>query len=105
MIAFSWIGTPFPFPGIHQLYGTGSDSNYAKSKIPEIDALTDKIAVETDVAKRTDLANQADKILWDFVHTLPLYQRPELVAANKQLANFGAFGFSTPVYANWGYMK
>ncbi len=29
LIAFTWIGTPFPFANINQLYGTGSESNYA----------------------------------------------------------------------------
>ena len=105
MIAFTWLGTPFPFPGIKQLYGTGSDSNYAKSDLPDVDALTDKIAVELDPAKRTEEANEVDKILWDFVHTLPLYQRPELFAVREDLGNYGAFGFSTTRYQDIGYVS
>jgi peptide/nickel transport system substrate-binding protein len=105
MIAFSWIGTPFPFRGIKQLYGTGSESNYAKSTLPEVDALIDQIAVETDVAARTDLANQVDVLLWEAVHTLPLYQRPELIAVNADVANYGAFGFSEEVWEDVGYMS
>ena len=34
MIAFTWIGTPFPFRGVQQLYGDGSDSNYCYSFDP-----------------------------------------------------------------------
>ena len=30
IVAFSWIGTPYPFQGISQIYGTGSDSNYSQ---------------------------------------------------------------------------
>jgi peptide/nickel transport system substrate-binding protein len=107
LIAFTWIGTPFPFPGIKQLYGTGSDSNYARSNLPEVDKLTDEIAVTIDVAKRTELANQVDKILWDFVHTLPLYQRPELYAVNSNIANYGAFGFASRsnIWPDVGFMK
>jgi peptide/nickel transport system substrate-binding protein len=105
MIAFSWIGTPFPFRGVQQLYGTGSDSNFAFSTLPDVDALIAEMSVETDVAARTDLANQIDVLLWDAVHTLPLYQRPELIAVNADIANFGAFGFSTPHFEDWGYVS
>ena len=42
MMAFSWIGTPFPFRGVQQLYGNGSDSNFGYSDIPEIDAMIDR---------------------------------------------------------------
>jgi len=105
MIAFTWVGTPFPFPGIQQLYGTGSESNFAKSDLPDLDALTEKIAVELDPVKRTEEANEVDLILWDFVHTLPLYQRPELTAVREDLANFGSFGFSTTRYQDIGYMN
>lgn len=105
MIAFSWIGTPFPYPGISQLFGSGSDSNYAFSNIPELDALYDQAAVEFDAATRQDLANQIDQIIWNCGLVLPLYQRPELVAAVSNLANFGAFGFSDEVWEDVGYMS
>ena len=64
-----------------------------------------QIAVETDPVERTRLANEVDKLLWDFVHTLPLYQRPELVGQREDLANFGAFGFSSTIYEDIGYMS
>ncbi len=105
LIAFSWIGTPFPFGGVQQIYGTGSESNFAQSELPEVDELAAQIAVETDPVERTRLANEVDKVLWDFVHTLPLYQRPELVGQREDLANWGAFGFSTPIYEDIGYMS
>jgi len=105
LIAFSWIGTPFPFRGVQQLYGTGSESNYAKSTLPEVDALIAEMAVETDVVARTALANQIDVLLWESVHTLPLYQRPELIAVNEKIANYGAFGFSEEVWEDVGYVS
>ena len=40
--------------------------------------------METDKAKRIDLGNQAAKIIWENVHLLPLYQRPELKAVEVQ---------------------
>ena len=75
--------------------------------MPDVDALIKQIDVETDPAKRIDLANQADKIIWENVHTLPLYQRPSLIAVKAKLANYGAFGLSDKAYPweNVGYQK
>ena len=107
MIAFSWIGTPYPFTSIKQLYGTGQESNFAQLSMPELDELVKQIDVETDPAKRIDLGNQAAKIIWENVHNLPLYQRPELKATKSKLANYGAFGFSDKSFhwENVGYEK
>ena len=107
MVAFSWIGTPYPYSGVGQIYGTGSESNYAQLSMPEVDKLISQIQVETDPVKRADLANQADRIIWENVHTLPLYQRPELIAVKSNLANYGAFGLANNFF-KWedvGYQK
>jgi glutathione transport system substrate-binding protein len=98
LIAFSWLGTQFPFRGVDQLYGDGSDSNYGFSTIPEITPLIDQLAVTEDDAERAAIANEIDVILWRIGHTAPLYQRPDLWAANAALANYGAFGLS---YVQW----
>ena len=105
IIAFSWIGTPYPFSGIRQLYGTGSESNFAQLSLPEVDALAAEIATETDTARRIELANRADALIWEAVHTLPLYQRPELVATRRDLANYGALGLSSLRWEDIGYRR
>jgi len=104
LIAFSWIGTPYPFAGIDQIYGTGSESNYAQLSMPEVDELATRIAAETDEAERTALANRASAIIWENVHTLPLYQRPELIATRKDLANYGALGLSSLRWEHVGFV-
>jgi peptide/nickel transport system substrate-binding protein len=105
IVAFSWIGTPYPFTNIDQIYGTGKDSNYAQLSMPEVDALVKQINTETDIPKRIQLTNDADKIIWENVHTLPLYQRPELVAVKAKLANYGAKGLSNFQWEDIGYQK
>jgi peptide/nickel transport system substrate-binding protein len=105
IIAFSWIGTPYPFSGIKQIYGSGSESNFAQLSMPEVDELAAQIAVETDQAMRISLANQADRIIWENVHTLPLYQRPELIATRSDLANYGAFGLSSIRWEHVGFTE
>ncbi|GAA4288768.1 ABC transporter family substrate-binding protein [Georgenia daeguensis] len=106
IMAFSWIGTPYPMDSIGQIYGDPSTntSNYAKLNNPELNELINQIAVETDLEKRIELTNEADKLIWESVHTLPLYQRPDLVATVSNLANFGATGFSTTRAENWGFV-
>ena len=105
IIAFSWIGTPYPFQGISQIYGTGSESNYSQLSDPKIDENAKKLDSTTDLQARITLANETAKIIWENVMTLPLYQRPELTAVKTKLANYGAFGLSSVKWENVGYEK
>ena len=105
MIPFSWIGTQFPFASINQIFGTGSDSNFAQLSMPEVDKLSEQIKTETDKAKRVELANQAAKTIWEDVHTIPLYQRPELIATKSKLANYGAKGLTNVQWKNVGFQQ
>jgi peptide/nickel transport system substrate-binding protein len=59
----------------------------------------DRASQELDRKKAVALANQVDALIWQEVHSLTEYQRPELVVCKKNLANFGAFGFTRP----WRY--
>jgi peptide/nickel transport system substrate-binding protein len=105
MMAFSWVGTPFPFRGLEQLFGNGSDSNFGFSDIPELDPLFDALQATVDDTERAAIANEIDAILWEFAHTAPLYQRPDLWATNADLANFGAFGLMLPaIWTDVGWM-
>jgi len=105
LIAFTWVGTPFPFANINQLYGTGSESNYQQISLPETDKIITAISKETDPDARVDLANQVAEQLWTSVGIVPLYQRPELIATKAKLANYGAFGLSSPQWENIGFQK
>ncbi len=105
IIAFSWIGTQYPFQGISQIYGTGSESNYSQLSDPRIDENAKKLDSTTDLQARVDLANETAKIIWENVMTLPLYQRPELTAVKTKLANYGSFGLGNPQWENVGYEK
>jgi peptide/nickel transport system substrate-binding protein len=110
MIAFSWLGTPYPMGGIGQIYGDPetNSSNYARLNNDEINDLVDQVNVETDPQTRIDLANQIDVLIWEEVHTLPLYQRPQIVATVENLANYGAEGFSSYSSAHpedWGFTE
>jgi peptide/nickel transport system substrate-binding protein len=109
LTVFSWIGTPFPISSSSSIYaepkGSEIQQNYARVGSPEIDKLFDDATHELDVTKARDLANQADKLIWQEVHSITLYQRPDIVAAKKTLANYGALGFASVKYENIGFTK
>ncbi len=114
IIAFSWIGTPYPLRNIGQIYGgTGSgdsfkpnESNFAQLDIPKVNELIPQIDTEMDATKRADLGNQAAQAIWEAGHTLPLYQRPMLIGVRDKLANIGAMGMAQiPKWENVGFTK
>ena len=111
---FSWIGTPYPISASKSLYAkptrnaTGEldiKQNYARIGSDEIDRLFEQAFQELDRKKAVEIANRVDAMIWQEVHSLTLYQRPELVVSKKNLANFGAFGFASWTYEDIGWAK
>jgi peptide/nickel transport system substrate-binding protein len=112
---FSWAGTPYPISSSQSIYGMPKrnaageleiQQNYARIGTPEIDRLFDQANAELDRAKAIEIANELDARIWEEVHSLTLYQRPEIVACKRDLVNFGAFGFEIPwVYQDIGWIK
>ena len=114
LTVFSFLGKPFPISSNKASYvspktGKGRELdfllNFARIGTPQIDALFDEATSEFDEQKAIGLANQIDAALWGEVHSLPLYQRPDIAATKSQLANFGAFGFASVVYEDIGFTK
>ncbi len=111
---FSWLGTPFPASSAKSIHINPTkdakgelviQQNYARVGSPAIDKLLTEAEEQVDVDKARDLINQADAQIWDLVHSLVLFQRPQNIAVTNTLANVGAFGFKTPVYADMGFVK
>ncbi|MGI5282346.1 ABC transporter family substrate-binding protein [Nonomuraea polychroma] len=103
LVPFSWIGTPLPIGSLKQIYFTGSESNFPKGSDPAVDAAIDAAVSEMDPAKAIELANAADKLVWDMVHTIPLYQRPDIYAVKKTLANYGSRGYQFYDFTTIGF--
>ncbi|SEF85199.1 peptide/nickel transport system substrate-binding protein [Nonomuraea solani] len=103
LVPFSWIGTPLPIGSLSQIYKTGSESNFPKGSDPAVDAAIEAAVSEMDPAKAIEKANAADKLIWDMVHTIPLYQRPDIQATKKTLANWGARGYKSYDYSIIGF--
>ncbi|MFI1307694.1 ABC transporter family substrate-binding protein [Streptomyces sioyaensis] len=111
---YSWPGTAYPATDARPIYAKpqpapdGSltvEQNYTRVGTDHIDQLFDQAASELDEGAARTLVEQADARIWAAAGSIPLYQRPELVATKKTLANVGAFGFATPRFQDIGYTK
>jgi peptide/nickel transport system substrate-binding protein len=111
---FTWGGTPFPISSSKSIYakptvGPGGQlqvqQNYSRIGSDQIDQLYDEATAEFDPAKAIALGNRIDTLIWQEVHSITLYQRPEIIPTRSTLANFGAFGFASAYYEDIGFRK
>jgi peptide/nickel transport system substrate-binding protein len=85
--------------------GNNIAQNYGRIADPRIDALFTQAIAELDDAKRAELGNQIDRLIWQEGHSIPLYARPGAVAVRSTLANFGAPGFADRDFIDAGFVK
>ncbi|GAA0680453.1 ABC transporter family substrate-binding protein [Kitasatospora atroaurantiaca] len=111
---FSWPATGYPAGDERALYAKpqpGPDGlpvigrNYARTGTEEIDHLFDRAAAELDPAAQHRLLQQADARIWQLAHSVPLFQRPDLVAVRNNVAGAGAYGFTSPRFQDLGFRK
>ncbi|MER5551519.1 ABC transporter family substrate-binding protein [Streptomyces sp. NPDC002793] len=112
MALYSWPATAYPATDGRPIYAKpepatdGSllvEQNYTRVGSDHVDQLFDRAVSELDANASRDLLKQADARIWAAAGSIPLYQRPQLVAVDKKLANVGAFGFAAPRYEDIGY--
>ncbi|MFE3983762.1 ABC transporter family substrate-binding protein [Nocardia tengchongensis] len=72
---------------------------------PELNAVIDEALAELDPDKAIELANKADKMIWDEGHSMLFNQASGTHAVRTNLANWGAFGLATPDYTKVGFLK
>ena len=102
---FAWVGTNFPIASSPNLYKNGGAQNFGRISSAEIDTLFAKANNILDPKKRCELANQADKEVYKLVHSITLFQRNNVVGVPKNVANFGAFGFTSLDWTKVGFTK
>lgn len=109
MTVFSWLGTPFPVSASESIYrkpiGDKVQQNFARIGSDELDHVFDEAVQELDPQKAIALANQADVLIWQEVHSVTTYQRPDIWAAKTGLANIGAYGFADLAYEDIGWVQ
>ncbi|NEB78422.1 ABC transporter family substrate-binding protein [Streptomyces sp. SID14478] len=111
---YSWPASAYPATDARPIYAKpipaadGSltvEQNYTRVGTDHIDQLFDQAIGELDADEAKSLVKQADGEIWAAAGSIPLYQRPELVAARPDLANAGAFGFQEPQYEDIGFRR
>ncbi|MFR0358025.1 ABC transporter family substrate-binding protein [Streptomyces sediminimaris] len=111
---YSWPASAFPATDARPVYAKpvpaadGSldvQQNYTRVGTDRIDQLFEQAVATLDGGKRRSLLRKADAHIWAAAGSVPLYQRPQLTAARKNLVNAGSFGFQTPVYEDMGFLK
>ncbi|MFF2927027.1 ABC transporter substrate-binding protein [Streptomyces celluloflavus] len=111
---YTWPGSAYPATDARPIYAKpqpaadGSltvEQNYTRVGTDRIDQLFEQAASELDGEAAHRLMARADSRIWAVAASIPLYQRPELVATRRSLANVGAFGFATPRFQDIGYRK
>ena len=105
MAIFAWVGTNFPIASSPNLYKIGGAQNFGNIGNADIDATFAKANNILDLKKRCELANAADKEVYKLVHSITLFQRNNVVGVPKNVANFGAFGFTSIDWTKVGFTK
>ncbi|MFD6275763.1 ABC transporter family substrate-binding protein [Streptomyces sp. NPDC060209] len=112
MALYSWPATAYPATDGRPIFAKPEPAtdgsllvaqNYTRVGSDHIDQLFDRAVAELDAKASRDLLKQADARIWAAAGSIPLYQRPQLVAVDKKLANIGAFGFAAPRYEDIGF--
>ncbi|SFB90229.1 ABC transporter substrate-binding protein [Streptomyces aidingensis] len=111
---YSWPASAYPATDARPVYAKPQaipggelfvEQNFARVGTDHIDQLLYQAATELDDERRAELLNKADVRLWAAAGSIPLFQRPELVAVDRELAGAGAFGLATPRYQDIGYRR
>ncbi|NBS37349.1 MAG: hypothetical protein EBS71_08320 [Actinobacteria bacterium] len=105
MALFAWVGTNFPISSTSNIFRQGAAQNFGNIGSAEIDALFTKANNILDPKKRCEFANQADAKAYELVHSITLFQRNNVVGVPKNVANFGAFGFTSIDWTTVGFTK
>src|SRR3954451_11004026 len=86
---FASTGSPFATGLIptYQSPARGFGQNVSRAGTAEIDALLDKVATDQDATQQAVDVNAADRLLWEQLATIPLYQKPTLIAYDSSLRN------------------
>ncbi|MEV6096291.1 ABC transporter family substrate-binding protein [Nocardia sp. NPDC051981] len=79
--------------------------NKSRLGSPELNAVIDQAMAELNPDKAIELANKADKMIWDEGHSMLFNQASGTHAARTDLANWGAFGLATADYLKVGFLK
>jgi peptide/nickel transport system substrate-binding protein len=104
---FSWLGTPTPISSSSGIFRLVNEigQNYGRIGNERINELLVQANAELDPVRQREIVNELDREIWNAGHSLLLYQRPDAVATQGNVANFGAKGFADYDYTMIGFTQ
>jgi peptide/nickel transport system substrate-binding protein len=85
---FSWVTSPFPTVS-NSVYTTNGGLNWDYISDPSLDAKLVAAAATTDPTTEVADYNAADRICWQQMVSLPLFQKPTFIAVRNTFGNIG----------------
>jgi len=87
IVDFAWVNGPFPTSTNQPIYSTDGGSNYGGYSNKQVDAWLAAAVTSFDTGTQASLLNKADQQVSKDAYTLPLYQKPTLIAFYPNLVN------------------
>ena len=91
---FAWVGGPVKssLVGNYSSRAAGGSANYNGYSNPKVDELLKLSSTQLDFAERTKTFNEADRLMADDMHSIPLFQLPDFAAAVSDIGPVGYIG-------------
>lgn len=106
VVAMSWqADSPFGYAFAWQIYGSTSESNFARVGSEHVDALLNSVVTIRDPDEALRTFNDAEREALHLYGLFPLMNGPSQYAVKKGLANFGPSGFLVPNPEDVGWQK
>ena len=104
---FEWTDTPYTVSGAESSYQSPQGGNVFQNPggiyESKIDSLFTQALDTTDVTTSHAIADQADALIWQEGHDIPLFAEPDIEMQKATLANWGAWGLGLPDYTAIGF--
>ncbi len=103
-----WISSAFPISTMQTTYYLDPNNmgqNFGQIGSTAINNLFNQANQTLDPDKRAQLGNQIDQDIWNLAQDIVTFQSPGVRLVNKNVANFGAFGFADIDYTAIGFIK
>jgi peptide/nickel transport system substrate-binding protein len=103
-----WLSSAFPLSTMEPTYYLDPNSmnqNFGGIGSQQINNLFNQANQTLDPDKRAVLGNQIDQDIWNLAQDIVTFQSPGVRLVNKNVANFGAFGFADIDYTKIGFIK
>ncbi|HEX4787574.1 MAG TPA: ABC transporter substrate-binding protein, partial [Actinospica sp.] len=104
---FEWDDAPYTISSSEPEYQSPQGSNVFQNPGGIFESKVDQLFTQaldtTNVTRSHALADQADGLIWQEGHDLPLFAEPDIEMQKSNLANYGAWGMGLPDYTAIGF--